>query len=233
MCVCVCVWSRGISLPFVGRRYHLALLFDKHTKAPETRGVGPRIRGRRLGSGSSEPEEAHWPRVGQGQHSLLSFVEMALHTFTLKCFSEEGPRWSSLIARFGGDKRNVQTETLQERFTIPFVPPSWPCSPALFIPSCLSQLHLLSVELRKSENRPEPGHDRYFPARELHHYNFPHSSPPGKRTSQSRGWLMPGPPELCLAAVHGRCPLVRPGKNVCVGWERSSTRLKSGSPGIY
>lgn len=100
-----------------------------------------------------------------------------------------------------------------------------------FLP--LSFIYSLSAELRKSENRPEPGHDCYFPARELHHYNSPHSSPPRKRTSQSRGGLMPGPPELCLAPVHGRCLLVRPGKNICVGWEPSSTRLKSGSPSIY
>lgn len=159
---------------------------------------------------------------------------MALHTFMLKCFNEEGPRWSSLIARFGGDKRNVQMELYKrdsESLSFLQVGPVPP--PRLSLPASLSFIYSLSAELRKSENRPEPGHDCYFPARELHHYNSPHSSPPRKRTSQSRGWLMPGPPELCLAPVHGRCLLVRPGKNICVGWGPSSTRLQSGSPSIY
>ena len=50
--------------PFVGRR-HLAVLFHKHTKAPETGGVGPRTSGHGLvsGSGSREPERRP---TGQG-----------------------------------------------------------------------------------------------------------------------------------------------------------------------
>lgn len=91
----------------MGRR-HLALLFHKHTKAPETGGVGPRTSGHGLVGGSREPERRPTGQGcdAEGQGSLFSyrkacFVEMTFHMFMLKCLKEESTRGEIAYLQFG------------------------------------------------------------------------------------------------------------------------------------
>lgn len=156
-----------------------------------------------------------------GQCSLFSyrkacFVEMTFHMFMLKRLSEEIAYLQSL----GKMREMFRWKLLQERFRIPFIPPSQPRPPTLFIPS--SFIYSPSAELRKSENRPRPCLYHCFSARELQQDSSPDTSPPGEGTS-----LSPASLPITVTATS-----FRPGMAVCVVCDHCHARLKSGSISI-
>ena len=150
------------------------------------------------------------------QKSLLCGNDISpVHVKVLKGRKTRGE--IAYLPSLGKMRATFRRKLLQERFGIPFIPPSQPRPLTLLIPSSF-----IYAPSENSGNLKISQGPTSITARELQHDNSPDSSPPGEGTSLSPASLL-----IIVTATS-----FRPGTAVCVVCDHSRLRLKSGSISI-